>query len=260
VTTTRTWIGGGNNQASNPNNWIDSNNQPGAPQPGDALTIASGTMNVAGDALAGDTLTAGSQGPIQINASHHANIDLSETTPEANVDLSVQGTMSLQLHQFLFNALHTQGGNIRFISGSSITDGVRTTFDSNLLGDTTVVITGGGGEPASVEINGQVHSGLIFEVGGGGATLTLDKPAQFHGEVTVNVIGGRVELVGLTKADSWSYSNDMLTIRDSRNHVVDRLDIVSEGNPAIANGLSLSKTTDGTVNITWGQDFRGTLT
>lgn len=51
--TTRTWIGGGNNQATNPSDWSPS----GAPQPGDTLSIASGTMNIFGNALAGDNLT-----------------------------------------------------------------------------------------------------------------------------------------------------------------------------------------------------------
>jgi hypothetical protein len=50
--TNRTWIGGGNDKASNPNDWSPT----GAPQPGDTLTISSGTMYVSDDNLAGDTL------------------------------------------------------------------------------------------------------------------------------------------------------------------------------------------------------------
>jgi hypothetical protein len=49
----------------------------------------------------------------------------------------------------------------------------------------------------------------------------------------------------------------MLIIRDSAHHVVDRIDIVSTGGTA---GLFLTKSVDGNVGISWGQEFRGTLT
>jgi hypothetical protein len=51
--TQRTWIGCGNNEASNPNDWSPT----GAPQPGNSLNMSAGTINISGDALAGDTLT-----------------------------------------------------------------------------------------------------------------------------------------------------------------------------------------------------------
>ena len=50
--TNRTWIGGGNNKASNPRDWSPN----GAPQAGDTLTISSGTMTVSGNDLKGDSL------------------------------------------------------------------------------------------------------------------------------------------------------------------------------------------------------------
>jgi hypothetical protein len=64
VMTTRIWIGGGNNKASNPKDWSPT----GVPRLGDNLFIAgstgamppNGTINVVGNDLAGDTLTAGS--------------------------------------------------------------------------------------------------------------------------------------------------------------------------------------------------------
>jgi hypothetical protein len=39
-----TWIGGGNNEASNQNDWSPTR----TPQPGDTLTMSSGTMHVSG--------------------------------------------------------------------------------------------------------------------------------------------------------------------------------------------------------------------
>jgi hypothetical protein len=53
MATTRTWIGGGNNKAANPNDWSPT----GDPQVGDSLMMTHGTMNVSGNGLAGDTLT-----------------------------------------------------------------------------------------------------------------------------------------------------------------------------------------------------------
>src|SRR6516164_6506153 len=82
--TTRAWIGGGNNQASNPNDWIDTNNfnLPGAPQPGDTLVLgtpahpaASYTMNIQGNDLAGNTLFISSfiaSGSLTANLTNHA--------------------------------------------------------------------------------------------------------------------------------------------------------------------------------------------
>jgi hypothetical protein len=53
------WIGGSNNKASNPNDWSPT----GVPRPGDTLTMAAGTMNIAGDDLAGTTLRLSLGGP-----------------------------------------------------------------------------------------------------------------------------------------------------------------------------------------------------
>lgn len=74
MATTRTWIGGGNNQADNPNDWAPN----GAPQPGDTLEQLNGggqTINVTGNDLAGDSFqTSGFQAsgatPLTMNLSH----------------------------------------------------------------------------------------------------------------------------------------------------------------------------------------------
>jgi len=77
MTTTRTWIGGGNNKAANPHDWSPT----GAPQPGDTLQVSGAerfTINVRGDALAGDTLDISSNNfngaPVDttVNLSHDA--------------------------------------------------------------------------------------------------------------------------------------------------------------------------------------------
>jgi hypothetical protein len=80
--TNRTWIGGGNNQASNPKDWSPK----GAPHSGDALTMNSGTMNVIHDDLAGDVLAINS-GTVNLTRGSNATI-------AANGDalINIQGT------------------------------------------------------------------------------------------------------------------------------------------------------------------------
>ena len=70
-TTTRMWIGGGDNQASNPHDWSDPNGLPGAPRPGDTLILNNGTINISDNDLKGDTLTLAGEGPtINLDNAH----------------------------------------------------------------------------------------------------------------------------------------------------------------------------------------------
>jgi hypothetical protein len=89
----RAWIGGGNNQASNPKDWSPT----GVPQVGDTLFVMEGaatyTMNVSGDDLVGDTLTVERAEPpyaLTANLSHHAIM---------NVEVGYGGTGTFNLSQ-----------------------------------------------------------------------------------------------------------------------------------------------------------------
>ena len=78
------WIGGGNNQATNPNDWIDtSTNLPPAlpPQPGDMLGVLPTadnpgpfTMNVRHNDLAGNSLDMGGSGAANANLTFTGNL------------------------------------------------------------------------------------------------------------------------------------------------------------------------------------------
>ena len=63
VPVARQWVGGGNNSAGNPNDWNDH----GVPRVGDSLTMSSGTMNVTGHQLMGDTIRAPTSATVTIN-------------------------------------------------------------------------------------------------------------------------------------------------------------------------------------------------
>ena len=98
--TSRTWIGGGNNKASNPHDWSPT----GVPQVGDTLSIDGAseqppppfTMNVRGNDLAGDTLSISRATPT-INVSHHATVNV-ETIffSGATFNLSQHSTLNIQ--------------------------------------------------------------------------------------------------------------------------------------------------------------------
>jgi hypothetical protein len=79
---TLTWVGGGNNRASNPNDWSPAQ----VPGPGDVLMMPmSDTMNIADMDLAGDTLDIVSPEPsapggvtTSLNLSHHAQVSIDQ--------------------------------------------------------------------------------------------------------------------------------------------------------------------------------------
>ena len=103
---TRTWKGGGNNQASNPNDWGPT----GAPQPGDTLMVLSSsgtpptspvnsTMNVSGNALAGDPITIGLPGfgtvNLTANLSHNALMTATEYGGRGTYNMVQNSTLNL---------------------------------------------------------------------------------------------------------------------------------------------------------------------
>jgi hypothetical protein len=84
---TLTWVGGGGNKASNPQDWSPT----GAPQSGDTLQVVppgSCTMNVRGDALAGDAPQVSTS--VTLNLSHDAAV-----TADINPNLSTPPTVDL---------------------------------------------------------------------------------------------------------------------------------------------------------------------
>jgi hypothetical protein len=94
VTTTRTWQGGGNNEAANRSDWSPT----GTPQAGDALLVTGPgpyTMNVRGRDLAGDSLTLRTT-VLTANLSHRAVMTANFMTNSAGTfNLSGRSTLTL---------------------------------------------------------------------------------------------------------------------------------------------------------------------
>ena len=85
---------------------------------------------------------------------------------------------------------------------------------------------------ASIEFGHSVSRGQSVSVSGDpgrglAGTVQIDRPREFHGAVTMQP-KAEVDLVGLAKADSYTFENDMLTIFNG-NHVIDRLRLTNNG-------------------------------
>jgi hypothetical protein len=186
VVTARTWIGGGNNQATNPNDWSPT----GAPEPGDSLTMTHGVMDISGNDLAGDTLSLTGNDSKELDSRAAARLNLS-TFGQGDVDVHVHGTLRLNAQALGFFQSHVgfSGGTIHFI-GTSQFAGTTTIFDDNLVGSGTINVshaTNGGGGSELMELKGAVAGGLTFNIESGGppVRLQLDDPAKFHGTINL---------------------------------------------------------------------------
>jgi len=168
--TTRTWIGGSNNKASNPRDWIDSNNQSGVPLQNDTLQVLSSslTMSVRGNDLAGDPLViAPGAGNFTANLSKQAQMsvsqsdDLGQPPAPSTFNLSQESTLSLSLGGFgpgvgpgnlaVVNISGSDTAYIseRFLSGFwapvavNLEDGAKWTGGFDILESPGITVTGG---------------------------------------------------------------------------------------------------------------------
>ena len=259
------WVGGGNDRANNPSDW----NPAGAPAPGDSLTLAiSATMNIHGNDLAGNVLTVGSvypapQGPITLNLSHNANasvlqaqysdnpitvnvrgfdnLDLSSSfpsTPSITVDLAKYSVLTGGFSHLTFGNVMLNGapGSIFVHDQGDSLDGTRAVITPDVLGVGAFSVDSAQSIAGFLEFKGSVSLGQTVTLAADpgrdlSSILQIDEPRAFHGMVAMNV-GAEVELVGLARADSYSFANDVLTLF-SGERAIDRLHV---SNNATYNG------------------------
>jgi len=222
--TDRTWTGSINSDADNPGNWSPR----GAPRLGNTLSMTQGVIDIAGNDLAGDTLSvSGISGSVEIDTREAAKLDLS-TMGTIPVNVHVDGVLKLtaQVNGFFGEHVDFSGGTIRFI-GTSTFRGSHTVFDGSLVGSASInVFHGANGTGASefMEIDGSVGRRLTFnfESGGPPQTLQLDDPSEFHGTISLPpTLVGAVAIVGIhaTRAD---LRDDILRLFDG-NKLVDKV-------------------------------------
>ena len=210
--TTRTWVGGGNDQASNPADWSPA----GAPQPGDALVMDSGTINVAGNALAGDRLSLDKNGATY-------TINVSGNTPmNWGAQYGDTVTVNLAAHSKWVGGFGsgpgdqvTIAGPGRFANQNSVVNGTAvidadvtgtgsfTNFEAHSSGKLEFV--------RSVAATQSVATSGYQTYGGQFGVVQVDDPQHYHAATTLGF--GEIVLKGLS-ATSYSLQNDMLTLFD----------------------------------------------
>jgi hypothetical protein len=250
---TRTWVGGGNNNARNPNDW----NPTGAPRTGDTLLMPNGgTMNIRDNALKGDTLQVGaaqvSEPPVTLNLSHHAHVSVNQvrfSTVATTINVAGKDTLTfnstfpsgpavtvnLEPHAKLtgtfglaFGSLTVNGGSgTKLINDQTdVFSGTHAVITPDVLGIGSFRVGSAQSGEGFLEFGRSVSSGQAVTIGGDpgrgvSSTLQIDQPRAFHGSVTIGP-DARIDLVALAMADSYSFANDMLSIF-SHNQVIDTL-------------------------------------
>ena len=255
--TDRTWLGGGNNNARNPHDWSPT----GAPQPGDTLSMVNGgTMNVRDDDLAGNAVHVGDSAGRQetFNLSHHAllavvqNVDTgSETTvnvhgrdtlrfssifpsgPQLTVNLDHHARLTASFNM-VFGSLTVNGDDkAKLINDENDSlSGVHTVITPDVLGIGSFKAGTAQGVGGFLEFGHSVSRDQGVTVSGDperrlATVLKIDKPREFHAAVTMQA-KTETDLVGLAKADSYTFENDMLKIF-SGNRLIDRLRLTNDG-------------------------------
>ena len=142
VPVVRTWVGGGNNEASNPADW----NIPTVPAAGDELLfpVEGGTMNVAGNALAGDwVLLDGPEpatAPYTLNLSGHVAMSVGDDFGSVTINLADN---SKWIGSFNGGAYGVAEAVVQATGGGSGTfDNTNSTSFSSMIVDANVVGTG----------------------------------------------------------------------------------------------------------------------
>jgi hypothetical protein len=193
--TSLTWVGGGDNQASNSVDWSPH----GVPGVGTALSMPQGTMNVSGDDLKGNSLRLGpattvtmannaavhvfidnmGNGPETFNASGDASLALAGGGVGGDVTVNLKGLTHLVLTDSLgYGSLTINGsGASTEIRGNQLA-GAHGVLHTDLVGEGRIQsATHYDGAPITVD--GRVASGITVAAGMG--DVIISQAAKFDG-------------------------------------------------------------------------------
>ena len=287
--TKKTWVGGGNNNASNAKDWSPK----GVPVPGDTIDIQSGTMNIRGNDLAGNTLLLDkpftNTAATTLNLTRHASVSLNVPAfLSETVTVNVQGTDTLHVanatpsdlfltvnladHATLtgnFNLLfgrtvvHGGSGSSLVNNGTSALHGNGIILDTNVNGVGNFTVSSAQGSIGRLEFGGSVSHGQTVDVGadpgrGFVSQVQVDHPGAFKGSVSLET-NGELDLMGLTDADSYQLKNDILSIY-SGAAVIDRVRLTLPAPPSgPVLGITVRQTSAGVVVDRGPSSQAGTL-
>lgn len=242
-----TWVGGGNNQASNSKNW--SPNQ--LPASGGTLMMDGGTMNVQGATLAGDSLyVVGGPGVESVNLTNATLTSISSEGATINLtgnnsfELEGGGVVNMGKNATWAGKIYDdqQPGDLPLTvnGGTYINDSTQTfSSESSLVFNTNISGTGAlVGSPFT--FLGAVGAGQTIASEG---ILTIGDPTAFEGTIEGAVYPGptphvpmvatddfigQITLAGLLQSNSYSFKNDILTLFNA-NKIVDSVTIKTTG-------------------------------
>jgi len=245
-----TWVGGGDNLASNPAHWLPDV----APRPGDSLTMGSGTMSLTGKALAGDRLTITPTSTANINTGAAATLNLSVQRATANIDIAAGTTLSLNANA-AFSYLNIHGEGTLSLNGTNAISAFRTVVSNDIVGIATVDLFGGNAAGEFMRVEGSAANGLTFDINSPGpcdAGLQIDHPLAFHGSIVLH--SGFAALMGL-HATSGTLSNGVLDVYNGSN-LVDVVKLTGVQNSG-GHGLEMQQNSQGVMlSIGIGDDYQ----
>ncbi len=256
MSSTLTWIGGGNDDASNPKDWSPT----GSPRLGHTLLIDNGgTINITGHALAGNVLSiepssTGLEPTLNLDDAKIAlgmvnqppefsdpapyitlnvaggsdSVTAPASNPIDNTMINLQGNAHLLLSGGMYFISASGGAHSELINDGrlELARGIQSgTIDTNLTG--TGVVSTAYLLTLSLTIDGSVGAGQTVDVMAEN-TLVLDKPLAFAGTVNAETFGPDalvIDLMGVT-ATSYEYSNDLLKLYNG-NRVADTLKLTA---------------------------------
>lgn len=225
-TTTLTWLGGGDDAATDMGDWSPT----GVPEPGENLLINTGTINVVGDALAGDQLNANGAGPGSDPTINLTNGTLSmsdcsaivNVTGDSILDLDAagrsDGSITINDQSVLTGSIVVNGevsvsgpGKLAAssISVTSEDFGSGLSIASDIIGSGTVYDAG------TLILDGSVASGVTVALDGREANVEIANPGAFDGliiDTTPASQAGNEEVDLGVKASSYSYANGILQL------------------------------------------------
>ena len=258
--TTRTWVGSASNLASDPTAWTPA----GAPAAGDALVMNSGTINVAGNVLQGDTVTVQpTQASCVFNASGAdagLSVVLDNYGQNATINLADGADWTGGLSDYPQCTVNVTGANAQWSNTLSNLDVIGTaTIAPAVIGTGTINVNEAHSEGV-VEFQSAVGSGQTVKIsgyaeyGGQHGVVQVDQPSLYQAATTLGF--GELDLRGLT-ADSYAENGGTLTLYN-QGSIVDTLNLTTATNGSgVPQDFGVSQTASGVVIHADGTFYAG---
>ena len=171
-----------------------------------------------------------------VNVAGRDTLSFNSTFPSGShlvVDLGPHARLSA-VFNMVFGGLDVNGGRGTALINdqSDSLQGVQAVITPDVLGIGSFHIGNAQGVAGFLEFGHFVSRGQAVSVSGDpgrglAGTVQIDKPREFHGSLVMQP-KAEVDLVGLAKADSYTFENDMLKVF-SGNHLIDRLRLTNDG-------------------------------